>query len=39
MLPDHPHTLRPGCKEGVCLVGEKTDKELPGKVGARGDTV
>ena len=23
----------------VCLVGEKPDKELPGIVGARGDTV
>ena len=39
MLPDHPHTLKPGCKGGVCLVGEKPDKELPGIVGARGDTV
>ena len=39
MLPDHPRTLKPGCKGGVCLVGEKLDKELPGKVGARGDTV
>ena len=28
MLPDHPHTLKPGCKAGVCLVGEKPDKEL-----------
>ena len=23
----------------ICLVGEKHDKELPGVVGARGDTV
>ena len=23
----------------ICLVGEKPDKELPGIVGARGDTV
>ena len=23
----------------ICLVGEKPDKELPGMVGARGDTV
>ena len=29
-----------GCSRGVCLVvGEKPDKELPGIVGARGDTV
>ena len=27
---DHTH---------ICLVGEKSDKELPGIVGARGDTV
>ena len=33
MLPDHPHALKPGCKGGVCLVGEKPDKELPGIVG------
>ena len=33
------HTLKPGCKGGVCLVGEKPVKELPGIVGARGDTV
>ena len=39
MLTDHLHTLKPGCKGGVCLVGEKHDKELPGRVGARGDTV
>ena len=30
MLPDHPHTLKPGFQGGVCLVGEKPDKELPG---------
>ena len=23
----------------ICLVGEKPDKELPGIIGARGDTV
>ena len=23
----------------ICLVGEKPDKELPGIVGARGDTI
>ena len=40
MLSDHPHTLKPGCeKGGVCLVGEKRDKDLPGRVGARGDTI
>ena len=39
VLPDHPHTLKPGCKGGVCLVGEKPDKELPGIIEARGDTV
>ena len=39
VLPDHPHTLKPGFKGDVCLVGEKPDKELPGIVGARGDTV
>ena len=39
MLPDHPHTLKPGCKGGVCLVGEKPGKELPGIVRARGDAV
>ena len=39
MLPDHPHTLKSECKGDVCLVGEKLDKELPGIVGARGDTV
>ena len=41
MLPDHPHchTLKSGYKEDVCLVDEKPDKELPGIVGARGDTV
>ena len=27
------------CKGGVCLVGEKPDKELPGIVAARGDTL
>ena len=37
MLSDHPHTLKYGCERGVCLVGEKPDKELPGIVGARGD--
>ena len=26
-------------KKYICLVGEKPDKELPGIVGARGDTV
>ena len=37
VLPDHPHchTLKPGCKGGVCLFGEKPDEELPGVVGAR----
>ena len=31
---------KPGCKGGVCLVaGEKPDKEIPGIVRARGDTV
>ena len=39
MLSDLPHTLKPGCKGGVCLVGEKPDKDLPGRVGARGDTI
>ena len=39
MLADHPHTLKSGCKGGVRLVGEKPDEELPGIVGARGDTV
>ena len=39
MLPDHPHTLKPGCKGGVRLVGDKPKKEIPGIVGARGDTV
>ena len=39
MLPDHPHILKSGFKGGVFLVGEKPDKELPGIVGARGDTV
>ena len=39
MLPDHPHTLKSGCNGGVCLVGDKPVKELPGIVGARGDTV
>ena len=34
--PSHPKS---GCKGGVCLVGEKPDNELPGIVGARGDTV
>ena len=29
------HTLRPGCKEDLCLVDEKLDKEFPGIVGAR----
>ena len=40
MLPDHPHchTLKPGCKGGVCLVGEKPDKELPG-IHSRGACV
>ena len=33
------HTLKPGYKGGVCLISEKPDKELPGIVGARGDTV
>ena len=37
--PYHSNTLKPGCKGGVCLVGEKPDKELPGIGGARGDTV
>ena len=39
MLPDHPRTLKLGCKGDVWLVGEKADKELLGIVGARGDTV
>ena len=30
MLPDLAHTLKPGCKGGICLVGEKPDRELPG---------
>ena len=39
MLFDHPHTLKPGCKGGVCLVGEKPDKDVHGIVEARGDTI
>ena len=33
MWPDHPYTLKSGCKGDVCLVGEKPDKELPGILG------
>ena len=33
VLLDHPRTLNTGCKGGICLVGEKPDKVLPGIVG------
>ena len=39
MLPDHSHTLKSRFKRDTYLVGEELDKELPGIVGARGDTV